>query len=266
MFIHALHANAQLQAEAAPASKAVALDLRGDELSPDLKAEVLASMAKRGLKAAPADAPDSPVLRVFTSLQERGENIFLVHVDYLYGRREDIEPKHDAEGRPAGPWPSVALRTAVRDRQRAMERMKEGVIDASVRATTAEPVAPTKAKTVMVPTGEVAGVPPGGSLGGIVGGTGRVVAVDFQQVRVKLQPPSPPYPPMAKIAHIQGTVVVDVTIDPEGIPIEARLVSGPPLLADHATGYAMRWLFEPMTLNGQGMYSRFRLRFNFKLD
>ncbi|HXC16397.1 MAG TPA: energy transducer TonB, partial [Holophagaceae bacterium] len=112
-----------------------------------------------------------------------------------------------------------------------------------------------------VPGGQEGGVP-----GGVVGGTGKVLTFDFSQVKVRLMPTQPPYPPMAKMARIQGTVVVEVSVGPDGVPTAAHAVEGPPLLRQYAETWAMHWRFEPLMQNGQPQYGRFKINMNFRLN
>lgn len=88
---------------------------------------------------------------------------------------------------------------------------------------------------------------------------------DFSQIRVRYQPPPPPYPPEAKARHIQGTVVVELVVDPNGTPIRAEGLQGPMMLVETAIGYALRWRFGPALLNGVPQYARFKLTMPFRL-
>lgn len=97
------------------------------------------------------------------------------------------------------------------------------------------------------------------------GGSSRVVEFDFSQIKIKLQPPPPPYPAMAKIAKIQGTVVVEIVVGPDGVPVSAHALDGPPQLRPTAENYAMQWRFEPALLNGVPQYARFKLTMPFRL-
>ena len=106
----------------------------------------------------------------------------------------------------------------------------------------------------------------GPAIAGASGSTaGKVVDFDFSQIKVKLQPPPPPYPPLAKIAKIQGTVVVEIVVGLDGVPTKATALEGPPQLRPTAENYAMQWRFEPALLNGQPQMARFRLTMPFKL-
>ena len=77
--------------------------------------------------------------------------------------------------------------------------------------------------------------------------------------------PTLAYPPLAKMAKIQGTVVVEITIKPDGLPNEAVAREGPIQLRKAAEDYAMQWKFEPQKENGVAQFSRFRLNIVFRL-
>lgn len=94
---------------------------------------------------------------------------------------------------------------------------------------------------------------------------GKIVDFDFNEIKIKYQPPAPPYPAIAKIARVQGTVVVQITIDPHGVPTKATAIEGPPQLRPTAEQYAMKWRFEPAMLNGVAQYGRFTLTMPFRL-
>ena len=73
----------------------------------------------------------------------------------------------------------------------------------------------------------------------------------------------PVYPPLAVNAKISGKVVVSVTVDTEGNVIEAKVVSGHPLLNDAAVAAARAWKFTPTTLDGKPTQLVGTLDFNF---
>lgn len=95
--------------------------------------------------------------------------------------------------------------------------------------------------------------------------TTKVVDFDFSQIKVKYQPPPPPYPPLAKIAKIQGTVVVEIIVGTDGIPTKATALEGPPQLRATAEQYALAWKFEPAMMNGAPQTARFKLTMPFRL-
>jgi protein TonB len=95
---------------------------------------------------------------------------------------------------------------------------------------------------------------------------GVVVQSDFSQIKVRKQPPPPAYPEKARAARIQGVVIVQVTIDPEGVPTQALALEGPKELRPAAELYTMHWRFEPALLNGKPVHARFKVTVPFRLD
>ncbi|HEV7681566.1 MAG TPA: energy transducer TonB [Pyrinomonadaceae bacterium] len=63
--------------------------------------------------------------------------------------------------------------------------------------------------------------------------------------------PKPPYPPVARAAKASGTVVIQVLVDENGNVVEARAVSGHPLLQAAAAAAARNAKFSPTRLSGQ---------------
>ena len=63
--------------------------------------------------------------------------------------------------------------------------------------------------------------------------------------------PPPAYPQAAKSAGASGKVVVEVTIDEDGKVVEARAVSGHPMLQQAAVQAARLAKFSPAMLSGQ---------------
>ncbi len=61
------------------------------------------------------------------------------------------------------------------------------------------------------------------------------------------------YPVMASTANIQGKVLVEATISPEGKVSHVHLISGHPLLAQPALDAVRQWKFLPFALNGQAV-------------
>lgn len=93
----------------------------------------------------------------------------------------------------------------------------------------------------------------------------RMVDFDFSQIRVRYQPPAPHYPTEAKLARVQGTVVLSLIIDPKGEPVRVDAEEGPVPLLTTAIAYALDWRFEPALLNGVPQYARFKLTMPFRL-
>jgi periplasmic protein TonB len=62
---------------------------------------------------------------------------------------------------------------------------------------------------------------------------------------------TPIYPPIAKTAHVSGTVVLHAIIAKDGSIQELQFVSGPPLLMRAAMDAVKQWRYRPTMLNGQ---------------
>jgi periplasmic protein TonB len=136
-------------------------------------------------------------------------------------------------------------------------------------------------------TGGVAGGVPGGVaggsmsgvLGGVIGGVATVapiapkVAGPKAPVRVggRVKEPrliarvDPRYPPLAIQTHMQGAVVVDAVIDEHGNVVEARVVSGPPLLIQAAMDAVRQWKYEPTYLNDEPVPVQLNVTVQFRL-
>lgn len=74
----------------------------------------------------------------------------------------------------------------------------------------------------------------------------------------------PPYPQIALSAHVQGDVLVEVTVSESGNVVSARAVSGHPLLRQAAVNAANGWKFSPTILNGKPVKVVGTITFAFK--
>jgi periplasmic protein TonB len=116
--------------------------------------------------------------------------------------------------------------------------------------------------------GVVGGVPggvPGGSMGGVLGGmlssTPMAIpkAATPQRVRVSqgvsqgmlIRKVQPTYPPLARQARIQGTVVLQALIGKDGAIENLHVVSGHPMLTGSALEAVKGWRYKPYFLNGE---------------
>lgn len=61
----------------------------------------------------------------------------------------------------------------------------------------------------------------------------------------------PVYPPIARAAHVSGTVVLEATIGKDGTIEGLRVVSGHPMLQGAAVDAVRTWVYRPYLLNGQ---------------
>lgn len=74
------------------------------------------------------------------------------------------------------------------------------------------------------------------------------------------------YPELAKVAHIFGKVVIHAVIDETGRVVNARAVSGPPLLYATALDAVSKEHFQPMLLNGVPTQSELTVQVRFRLQ
>jgi TonB family protein len=78
--------------------------------------------------------------------------------------------------------------------------------------------------------------------------------------------PAPEYPQQAREEGVEGTVVVQVTMDEEGRIIAAHVNSGEPLLREAARAAAYLARFTPTTLDGKPIKVTGTINYNFKMD
>jgi len=131
-------------------------------------------------------------------------------------------------------------------------------------------------------SGVVGGVPggvPGGQMGGVIGGiiSSTPVAVPKvatpQRVRVSagvtegllIHKVQPTYPPLARSARIQGTVVLQAVIGKDGTIQNLRAVSGHPMLTPAAIDAVRQWRYKPYFLNGEPVEVDTQITVNFTL-
>lgn len=69
----------------------------------------------------------------------------------------------------------------------------------------------------------------------------------------KLHHVRPVYPPDAERARVSGVVIVEITIDTEGMVSNARVLRGVPMLNDAALDAVTQWQFTPTLLNGMSV-------------
>ena len=63
----------------------------------------------------------------------------------------------------------------------------------------------------------------------------------------------PQYPPIAKTAHVSGTIILHAIIGKDGGIRELQFVSGPPLLMKSAMDAVKEWRYKPTMLNGEAV-------------
>lgn len=78
--------------------------------------------------------------------------------------------------------------------------------------------------------------------------------------------PAPPYPPAARATHVSGVVTVQILVDEQGRVIQARAVSGHPLLRQAAVSAAYQARFTPTMLGNQPVRVSGTISYNFILQ
>jgi protein TonB len=74
------------------------------------------------------------------------------------------------------------------------------------------------------------------------------------------------YPQLAKAAHIVGRVVIQAIIDETGRVVNARAISGPPLLYLAAVEAVSKERFAPVLLNGEPTRCDLQVQVSFHLS
>jgi protein TonB len=132
-------------------------------------------------------------------------------------------------------------------------------------------------------SGVVGGVPggvPGGQMGGVIGGIigntpVAVPKVAVQRVRVSqgvtqgmvLHRVNPTYPPLARAARVQGSVVLAAIIGKDGTIQNLHVISSSsPLLVQSALDAVKQWRYRPYILNGEPVEVDTQVTVNFSLS
>ena len=169
-----------------------------------------------------------------------------------------VTPLEMAPPPPPPPPPAPAARPATRVPAPPVERT-DGF------------VAPFETPTVIVPEagfdlgiegglpGGVEGGVPGGVVGGIIGGLPEAPPPPaVKPIRVggrvreprRLEGVPPVYPETARDARIEGVVILECVIDPQGRVSEVRVLRGVPLLEEAAVDAVRQWVYSPTLMDG----------------
>jgi protein TonB len=123
-----------------------------------------------------------------------------------------------------------------------------------------------------VPGGVEGGVP-GGVVGGVVGGlpdapppTAAVRVGGQIKEPKKLKNVAPAYPDIAKQARVQGVVILECTISPQGKVTDVKVLRGIPLLDAAAIEAVKQWVYSPTLLNGVPVPVIMTVTVNFRLS
>lgn len=127
--------------------------------------------------------------------------------------------------------------------------------------------------------GGVAGGMPGGQIGGVIGSivsnvpTAVPKVATPQKIRVSqgvaqgllVHQQKPTYPPLARQARIQGSVILAAVIAKDGSIQNLRVVSGHPMLTSAALDAVRSWKYKPYFLNGEPVEVETQITVNFTL-
>jgi protein TonB len=123
----------------------------------------------------------------------------------------------------------------------------------------------------------------GGTPGGGMGGIGDAPAPPPPPPPPKAEPPKPvrvggniseprkthnvppQYPEMAKRARVEGTVILEATISPQGRVTDVEVLRGIPLLDESAMRAVRQWTYTPTKLNGVAVPVIMTVTVNFRL-
>jgi len=102
----------------------------------------------------------------------------------------------------------------------------------------------------------------------IEGKTGQGLAVATESILQgkAIHKEQPPYPPEARYKRISGSVSIKIQINEAGVVTDAQILCGGGLLAAVSREAALKWRFDPTTLNGQPVKVKGVLTFNFALQ
>jgi periplasmic protein TonB len=169
----------------------------------------------------------------------------------------------------------------------AVKVIQTDIVDGQLRSPTKIPqkvqmITEDEPPPSMASGGVVGGVPggvPGGQMGGVLGGilSSTPVAVPKvaapSRVRVSqgvvqgnaISQPKPLYPQMARMARVQGAVILQAVISKNGNIENLRVVSGHPMLQQAALDAVRQWRYRPYLLNGEPVEVETQITVNFNL-
>jgi TonB family protein len=78
-------------------------------------------------------------------------------------------------------------------------------------------------------------------------------------------PNFPKYPVDLRIQGIQGEVLVEVWVGPDGLPYKSEAIWGPPELRRAASRFCSAWKFNPYLVDNKPTKARFRIVNTFRL-
>jgi periplasmic protein TonB len=135
--------------------------------------------------------------------------------------------------------------------------------DAAFTAPLATPdqIVPEQTSDLGLPGGVPGGVEggvPGGVVGAVVGGLPEATPPPVVPVRVggeikeprKVKNVEPVYPVLAARAHVQGVVILECIVSPQGRVVDVRVLRGNMMLDDAAIEAVRQWVYAPTLKDG----------------
>lgn len=101
---------------------------------------------------------------------------------------------------------------------------------------------------------------------------GRIEALNAVRIGGNIKAPSkvrdvrPIYPPIAQASRVQGVVIIETLIDPEGKVTDARVLRSIPLLDQAALDAVRQWEYVPTLMNGVPQSVVMTVTVNFSLQ
>ena len=140
--------------------------------------------------------------------------------------------------------------------------------------------APPPSMAVQGVQGGVVGGVPGGVPNGVIGSiisaipTAAPTLAPPKVVRVSsgvsqgmlIRKIQPNYPPLARQARVQGTVLLEAMIAADGTIEDLHVVSGHPMLVTAAVEAVKQWRYKPYLLNGSPVEVQTQIQVNFSLN
>jgi len=123
-------------------------------------------------------------------------------------------------------------------------------------------IMPRAANTLAIPVEAYAPAVPRLEAPKPVGSSSPKAKFSLQAIKVI----QPEYPPKARLWHIEGEVLVELTIDRNGNVQKVRSLSGNAILLHAAEDAVRQWKYSPATNDQVPVPTVTRVRFNFKLD
>jgi periplasmic protein TonB len=83
---------------------------------------------------------------------------------------------------------------------------------------------------------------------------------------VKVKGAAPTYPPLARQGHVEGVVIIEVTIGTDGKVKDTKVIRTVKMLEDSAVSAVRTWEYKPTIVNGQAVQVVTTVPINFTLE